>query len=190
MAKKYFWRYLMNSENVLSNLVSGRFYDEDDATAEIHDGAVVVIGDLEDHAVYANIKDLDTHKITAPTAVTDKVAIVDLVNVSEGKIMGELYREGIKTAGLTVSAGIPVRVRRLVEGDKFFLASGNFTGEVTVGEYAIPTADSTLWTPASEKTANACGIKILMEKPLVEGAVNTDTLYFCIVEQVGTGITA
>ena len=61
---------------------------------------------------------------------------------------------------------------------------------VVVGEYAIPTADSTLWTPASEMTANACGIKILMEQPLVEGAVNTDTKYFCMVEQVGTGITA
>ena len=32
------------------------------------------------------------------------------------------------------------------------------------------TYDSTLWTPASEMTANACGIKILMEQPLVEGA--------------------
>lgn len=190
MAKKYFWRYLMSSENVLTQLVSGRYYDENDALAEIHDGALVVIGDLEDHAIYSNIKDLDTHKITMPKAVTDKVAIVDLVNVSEGKIQGELYREGIKTVGLTVSAGIPVRVRRLVEGDKFYLATGNFTSDVTVGEYAIPTADSTLWTPASELTANACGIKILMEQPLVEGAVNTDTKYFCMVEQVGTGITA
>lgn len=190
MAKKYFWRYLMNSESVLSNLVSGRFYGENDAPAEIHDGAVVVIGDLEDHALYSNVKDLDTHKITAPVAVTDKVAIVDLVNVSEGKIMGELYREGIKTVGLTVSAGIPVRVRRLVEGDKFFLASGNFEGDVVVGEYAVPTAGSTLWTPASEPVENACGLKILMDKPLVEGTVNTDTLYFCMVEQVGTGISA
>ena len=189
MAKKYFWRYLMSSETVLTQLVSGRYYDED-AVAEIHDGALVVIGDLEDHAVYANIKDLDTHKITKPKAITDKVAIVDLVNVSEGNIQGELYREGFKTAGLTVSAGIPVRVRRLVEGDKFYLASGNFTGEVTVGKYAIPTANSTLWTPASELTKNACGIKILMAQPLVEGAVNTDTKYFCMVEQVGTGIGA
>ena len=189
MAKKYFWRYLMSSENVLTQLVSGRYY-EDGAPAEIHDGALVVIGDLEDHAIYANIKDLDTHKITKPTAVTDKVAIVDLVNVSEGKIQGELYREGMKTAGLTVSAGIPVRVRRLVEGDKFYLATGNFVGDVVVGEYAIPTADSTLWTPASELVKDACGIKVLMEQPLVEGAVNTDTKYFCVVEQVGTGITA
>ena len=189
MAKKYFWRYLMSSENVLTQLVSGRYY-ENDVPAEIHDGALVVIGDLEDHAVYANMKDLDTHKITKPTAVTDKVAIVDLVNVSEGRIHDELYREGMKTVGMTVSAGIPVRVRKLVEGDKFYLATGNFTSSVVVGEYAIPTADSTLWTPASEMTANACGIKILMEQPLVEGAVNTDTKYFCMVEQVGTGITA
>ena len=190
MAKKYFWRYLMSSENVLTQLVSGRYYDENDALAEIHDGALVVIGDLEDHAIYSNIKDLDTHKITMPKAVTDKVAIVDLVNVSEGKIQGELYREGIKTVGLTVSAGIPVRVRRLVEGDKFYLATGYFSSDVTGGKSAIPTANSTLWTPASELTANACGIKILMEQPLVEGAVNTDTKYFCMVEQVGTGITA
>ena len=50
MAKKIFWKNRMASEDVGSLLVSGRFYDGSNQTAEIHDGALVVIGNLEPHA--------------------------------------------------------------------------------------------------------------------------------------------
>ena len=111
MAKKYFWKHLMSSDYDGSKLVKGRFY-ADAAPAEVHDGAIVVVGGLEDHAVYTGMKDLDTRKITAPTAVTDSVAIVDLVNVSEGHIMGELYREGtmlLPSARIKANGSSPAR---------------------------------------------------------------------------------
>ena len=182
MAKKYFSKHLMSSEFDGSKLVKGRFYDKD-AVAEIHDGALVVIGDLEDHAVYAGLKDLDTRAIKAPTAITDKVAIVDISNVSEGEIMGVRYREGIKTVGLTAEAGKVVRVRKLAEGDSFYLASGNFVGAPEAGKYAIPTANSTLFTIAETPTAGALAVKIELALPLTEGTVNTDTKYLCTVVQ-------
>lgn len=184
MAKKYFWKYVMDSEDSLTKLVSGKFVDEEGEEQSIHDGALVVIGDLCDHSVYSNIKDLDLHKITTPAADTDKVAIVDIVTVANGDIAGQNYREGINTVGLEAPAGLPVRVRRLSVGDKFFLASGNFASDPTIGEYAIPTADSTLFTPATSVAAGKTTIKILDSMPLVEGTVDTDTKYFCMVEQI------
>ena len=37
MAKKLFWKNQMLSEDVNSYLVSGKYYDEKDEAAEIHD---------------------------------------------------------------------------------------------------------------------------------------------------------
>lgn len=183
MAKKYFYKHLMTSEFDGSKLIKGRFYDEN-GTAEVHDGAVVTIGDLETHSIYTGLKDLDVRKIMAPKAVTDKVAIVDLVNVSEGDIMGNRYREGIKTVGLTVEAGGVVRVRKLEEGDSFYLASGNFIGDVAEGKFAMPTANDTLFTIAEEATEGATALKVEVALPLTEGTVNTDTKYLCTVTQL------
>lgn len=177
---RMFQKNLMASEDVQSFLGSGVFYDGG-STAAIHDGAAVVIGDLEDHAVYSGIKDINVRKITAPSAATDVVAIVDYTNRSEGDIMGNTYREGVQTAGLEAPAGKVVRYRILAKHDSFYLATGNFVGVPAEGKYAIPTANSTLWTVAEEATTDGVCLKIETKKPLTEGTVNTDTLYFCTV---------
>ena len=177
---KIFQKNLMASEDIQSFLGTGVFYNGDEL-AEIHDGAAVVIGDIEAHSVYNNLKDVNVRKITAPTSVTDKVAIVDYVNRSEGEIMGNLYREGYQTAGLVAPAGKQVRYRILKEQDSFYLGTDNFEGTPVVGKYAIPTVDSTLWTITDEKATEGVCLKIETTKPLTEGAVNTDTLYFCTV---------
>ena len=49
------------------------------------------------------------------------------------------------------------------------------------GKYAIPTADSTLWTITDAIAEEGPCLKIETTKALTEGAVNTDTLYFCTV---------
>ena len=127
---RMFQKNLMASEDVQSFLGSGVFYDGGN-TAAIHDGAAVVIGDLEDHAVYSGIKDINVRKITASSAATDVVAIVDYTNRSEGDIMGNTYREGVQTAGLEAPAGKVVRYRILAKHDSFYLATGNFVGQFT-----------------------------------------------------------
>lgn len=183
MPKKWFYKHLLSSEYDGSLLVKGRFY-EDEKIAKIHDGAVVSIGDLEAHSVYSAVKDLDVRKITAPVSISDEIGIVDLVNVSEGRIGDNIYREGIKTIGLTVDAGIPVRVRRLNKGDSFYEAKGNFIGEVQEGKFAIPTKGDTRWTIVDNATVGTTAIKIDFVLPLVEGTVVTDDKILCTVTQI------
>lgn len=91
---KLFQKIQMASEDVKSYLHTGVFYDTGDDLAPVDDGACVVVGDLEDHDTYANVKDLNARKIKAPAATTDKVAIVDYVGVSQADVMGVVYRIG------------------------------------------------------------------------------------------------
>jgi len=177
---KQFSHYKMSSEYDGSKLISGFFYSDENAT-EIADGSIVVVGDLINHNVFGTMKDMDNRKITAPTANTDSVAVVDYVGVAEGTIAGNLYRQGIKTAGLTCPANRPTRVRVLSVGDTFYTASGNFASAPTEGQYAIPTANGTVWTPVTSAATDKVCIKIEASKPLTQGQVNADTLYFCRV---------
>ena len=184
MAKKLFWKNQMASEDVNSLLISGRFYDDSDAIAEVHDGAIVVVGDLEEHALYAGVKDLNVRKITAPESETDAIAIVDIVNVSEGKIKGVVYREGIKTTDMTQTAGVPVRVRVLKKFDSFNIGAGNVDGTPVVGEYLVPVAGSTLLAPSATKVENVTCFKVEAKLPLTEGVIDTDSKYLCTAVSV------
>lgn len=175
-----FQKNLMASEDVQVLLGSGVFYAEGEK-APIHDGALVEVGDIEAHSIYANLKDVNIRKITAPTAETKNYAIVDYVNRSEGEIQGVTYREGIKTAGLTAPAGKQVRYRVFDKHDTFYLGTDNFIGTPAVGKYAVPTAGDTLWTITDAIAEEGPCLKIETTKALTEGAVNTDTLYFCTV---------
>ena len=177
---KQFSHYKMSSEYDGSKLVSGYFY-ADDAQAAVEDGTLVVVGDVVDHSVFTGMYDFDNRKVTLPEATTDRVAVVDYVGVSEGMIGGNLYREGIKTAGLTCPAGRPTRVRVLEVGDTFFTASGNFDTTPSKGKFAIPTANSGVWTVVNEASDTETCIKIEGSKPLTQGTVDADTLYFCTV---------
>lgn len=184
MAKKLFWKNQMASEDVNSYLVSGRFYDDSDKLAEIHDGAIVVIGDLEDHALYEGVKDLNVRKITAPENSTDAIAIVDIANVSEGEIKGVTYREGIKTTDMTQTAGVPVRVRIIKKIDSFNIGAGNIDGEPVVGEYLVPKAGSTLLAPSATKVEGTTCFKVEAKLPLTEGVIDTDFKYLCTAVSV------
>lgn len=178
---KQFSHYKMTSEYDGSKLVSGVFY-ADDAVAAVEDGTIVEIGDVVNHSVFAGMKDFDNRKVTLPTANSTRLGVVDYVGVSEGMIAGNLYREGIKTAGLTCPAGRPTRVRVLEVGDTFFTASGNFDVSVVPepGKYAAPTTGG-LWLASAEAAESGLCIKIEGTKPLTQGTTDVDTLYFCTV---------
>lgn len=177
---KIFQKNLMASEDVQALLGTGVFYDGE-VTAEIHDGALVTVGDIEGHSIYANLKDVNVRKITAPKAEDNNYAIVDYVNRSEGEIMGVTYREGVKTAGLVAPAGKQVRYRFFKKNDSFYLGTDNFAGAPAVGKFAIPTEGDTVWTITDQKATEGPCLKIETSKALTEGAVDTDTLYFCTV---------
>lgn len=180
---KIFQKNLMASEDVKAYLGTGVFY-KGAKQESIHDGAIVVVGDLEDHSVYAGIKDVNVRKLTAPAAATDKVVIVDYVGVSNGEIMGNTYREGVKTAGLTAPKGERVRYRVPQVGDTFYLGTGNFDKAPTIGQFAGVTATDTILTVEESAPVSGFGVKIEDKKTLTEGTVDTDTLYFCRVVSI------
>ena len=173
----------MASEDVGSLLVHGRFYDNTDKAAEIFDGAVVTIGDFEDHAIYEGIKDLNVRKIKFAAADTDSVAIVDIAERSHGDIMGVEYREGVKTAGMTQVAGVPVRVRQLMKLDSFNIGSANINGAdaIVKGDILIPEAGTGLWVKEAAESTGKTRIKVEDIKALTEGTVDTDKKYLCTV---------
>ena len=172
----------MASEDVKSYLHTGVFYDND-VQAPVADGACVVVGDLEDHDTYKNMKDINARKITAPKAQTDKVSIVDYVGVSQANVMGVTYRIGDKTAGLGALAGERVRVRDLKSIDEFWLSTGCFKGTPEAGKYAVPTANDTLWSVVDSPVEGAVNLKIETSKTLITGMVNdADMLFYCTVQ--------
>lgn len=176
MAKNFF-ASCMASEDVRSLKYTGVFF-ANNAEAEIHDGALVVKGDMMDHDVYAGLKDPNKYKIAAPAAATDPVDVVDYVDRSHGEIMGVNYREGIKTFGLVAPAGTPVRVRHPQKHDTAYFAADNFASAPTEGKFAVATAGSTLWTPANAIDTTKTCIKIEFAKPVTEGMIETGKEYF------------
>ena len=181
-----FFHGLMASDSVKADLRSIKF-QKDGAYAEIHDGALVKLGELAPNAVYgAQNKDYNTYLATAPTADTDKVAIVDLSEVSQGTIAGNVYKIGIKQVGLKCAAGYPARVRFLKEHDMFWISGDCFTGDPVKGQYAVPTANDTHFTPAAVAAQDKLCVKIQEVKDFTVGAGvagqgRTGKLYLCEV---------
>lgn len=171
---KLFEKILMASEDVKSYLVSGR----DDANTHF-DGEVVAIGDLVNHEVYANLKDMDTRAISTYTG-SGRYGIVDYVGVEEGNIMGNRVRWGIKTAGLEVPVAQETRVRVPQLGDEFYWGDENFSAAPAAGKYAVYDANG-LMKPADTAATSGLCVKIEYATNKITGAVNNGKKYFCTV---------
>ena len=180
---KIFQKALMASEDVKSLLVSGKYYVDTTAT-EIEDGSVVAIGGLLDNTAYTSRKDHNLRKVTAPAATTDEIGFVDLAEISQGDIMGNTYKIGYKTAGLKAPAGVPVRVRRVAEGDTFYLGKENFDKEPAIGEVGLVAVGATTLKVATD-AASYEGIYVVVEdiESLTQGTVAGDHIYFCRVKR-------
>lgn len=155
---------LMASESVQSYLTSIK-YQKDGEYAEIHDGALVVRGELAPNDPYnvsgvTDMKDDNVYIATAPAALTDEVVIVDLAEVSQGVIAGNTYKIGIKLVGLVCEAGYPARARIPMKHDKYWLSGDCFESAPTVGQYATATVGSTLHTPAAAAATEGYCVKI------------------------------
>ena len=184
---KVFSKGLMASEDVQSFVKSAKFY-ADDEYAQIHDGAFVVLGDLDLDGVYgATSVDDNVYKAEAPTAVTDSVWIVDIADISQGIIAGNNYKIGNKLVDLQARPGFAVRVRRPMLGDMFWIGEGCFTAAPGENGYAVLTANDTVLTPAANGDAEGFTVKIQATKDLVVGqTVNKsgdgyEQLYLCEV---------
>lgn len=186
MAIKVFACAEMASEDVQSYCVSAKFY-ADGAYAKIHDGALVVLGDLDTNDAYGT-PDYNVYKATEPTVVTDDVVIVDLGGINEATVQGNIMKIGNKLVDLEAGEGIAVRCRRLMKGDRMWMGRGLFTAAPTVGQFAGTTANNTLFTPSQEAPAAGLKLKVLASKGLTVGQsayaedAGYEQLYLCEVK--------
>ena len=171
----------MMSEDVQSYVISCQ-YQEGSKDAPIADGSFVKLGELKPDKTYSEEgdKDYNVYLASAPTAVTDKVVVIDYPGVSEGTISGNSYRIGVKLFDLVAPAGRPVRARRLALGDRFWLGEGNFTGAVGSNGFATLTANDVRLTPASAAGDNFA-VKIHLGKDFNYGQSASGKLYLCEV---------
>ena len=186
MAIKVFTCAEMASEDVQSYCVSAKFY-ADDAYAKIHDGALVVLGDLDTNDAYGT-PDYNVYKAKAPEAAGDDVVIVDLGGINEATVQGNIMKIGNKLVDLEAGEGIAVRCRRLMKGDRMWLGRGLFNAAPTVGQYAGAVANSTLFAPSQAAPVAGLKVKILASKGLTVGqsayadGAGYEQLYLCEVK--------
>lgn len=186
MNKNFFQPVRMESQFVDTKLQSV-FFMNDGEKAEIFDGAVVKLGDFAAEDVYSasytraagttkTILDLNAREATYLAAATDaEVGVIDLATVATADGMGNTYRLGGKTIGLTAEAGIPVRFRKLVVDDVFVIGEDN-TETLTVGEYAVPGTDGK-WDAAASAPQSGMYCKVIDKYNVTQG-VNADTIAY------------
>lgn len=182
-----FYKGLMASEDIQSYVGSCKF-QSGGVDAIVKDGALVTLGGLAKNKAYGNTAlDYNVYVATAPAADTDPVVIVDLSEVSQGVIAGNNYKIGTKLVGLQCKAGFPARYRILAKHDRFWIAGDCFNADPTVGQYAIPTAGTTYFTPSvSDASATKFCVKIQDSRDFTVGAGlagsgRTGKLYLCEV---------
>ena len=174
----------MMSEDVQSYVISCQ-YQEGSKDAPIADGSFVKLGELKPDKTCSEEgdKDYNVYLASAPTAVTDKVVVVDYPGVSEGAISGNSYRLGVKLFDLVAPAGRPVRARRLALGDRFWLGEENFSNSVVVGNIAGLEANKTTLkdSGSQEITEGQLNVKIHLGKDFNYGQSASGKLYLCEV---------
>lgn len=171
----------MMSEDVQSYVISCQ-YQAAGVDASIEDGSFVKLGELKEDKTYVETgdKDYNVYLASMPTALTDKVVVIDYPGVSEGTISGNSYRIGVKLFDLVAPAGRPVRARRLALGDRFWLGEGNFTGAIGDNGFATLTANDVRLTPAGAAGDNFA-VKIHLGKDFNYGQSASGKLYLCEV---------
>lgn len=174
--------FVMKEGKMASNTLDSMLTNGVSDSLAIKDGDLVVLGDIVANDLYTT-NEYDTYKAAYPTApTTDEVAIVDYAGISEGPIVGNVYKIGNKLFNLTVPTGTKFRVRRLALHDKYWLGEDNFATAPTVGQYAIATNGSGVHTPNASIADSGYCVKILASKGFTAG-MTTDSkqIYLCEV---------
>lgn len=193
---KFFQPVRMESQFVDSKL-HGVIFQASSANAAVDDGALVVLGDFINEPVYTaaytranggtatNVIDINTRYATAPTAASGnkELCIIDLAEVPTATNGDLVYRIGVRTIGLTNAAGRVSRARKLVVDDVFKIEEDNCSGALTVGQYAVPTANSTIFTASADGTEVTAGIyfKVVNKETLSQGVNGNVTAYTLLV---------
>lgn len=117
-----------------SQLLSGRFYDGNDAPAAIENGSVAVVGALETRTVNGEtITEREIYKLTAPAGTED---LEDVVLVASPEVVYG-YKTHYNLDEFTNEAGSAVRAYYLHQFDGFSLTADGFDGTPAKGKYVV-----------------------------------------------------
>lgn len=195
MPTKFFQPVRMESQFVDSKL-HGVIYQASSANAAVNDGALVVLGGFVNEPVYSsaftrangstlNVLDFNTRYATAPTAASgnENLCVIDLAEVPTATNGDLVYRIGVRTIGLTNAAGNVSRARKLVVDDVFKISEDNCSGALTVGQYAVPTANDTIFTASADGTEVTAGIyfQVINKETISQGVTGNVTAYTLLV---------
>ena len=195
MPTKFFQPVRMESQFVDSKL-HGVIYQASSANAAVDDGALVVLGGFVNEPVYSsaftrangstlNVLDFNTRYATAPTAASgnENLCVIDLAEVPTATNGDLVYRIGVRTIGRTNAAGNVSRARKLVVDDVFKISEDNCSGALTVGQYAVPTANSTIFTASADGTEVTAGIyfQVINKETISQGVTGNVTAYTLLV---------
>jgi hypothetical protein len=179
MSNYFFQKRIMASENVVAYERSVLYYVSATPT-EITQGALLKLTDRAT-SVFGT-SDLTTYKAIKPAADTDPIYIADILETPYATLGSNNYRVGVELSNLRAPANTPIRVRKPKLDDVYIIGADNFASAPTVGEWAIPTAGSVLYTPSgSEITTKHC---VLIEEVITVGFGVSTTISAYVVRVV------
>lgn len=188
---RFFQKVNMESEDVNAKMRSG-IYQVGSTNTAVSSGAFVTVTGLADNTTYASsgVKDLNKLIVKAPvTATTAKgIYVTDIVKVTDGTIAGNVYREGVKTIGLSAIAGESVALRNVNNyTDQFLLGDENFVGGIAgvgTNSFAVLTNGSVDLTPSATIPATGFTVAIDQKMTVSQGITGNVTAYLCRVVQL------
>lgn len=188
MSKKFLQPIRMQSQYVDTTLQSVIFQTVN-TNAVVDDGTICSLGAFIKEPVYLSAytragsaalapTDLNTRNAVVPAAATAVgVGVIDIAGVSNATGMGNTYRIGSKTIGLSNAPGVPTRFRTLVVNDNFWTGEENATAPLVVGEFAVLAtgANAGKWVPASvAPTTPGCYCQVI-DKTVISQGVDGNT---------------
>jgi hypothetical protein len=178
MANYFFQKEIMQSTDNRSLLQTVKYYVSATPTV-ITNGALVNVTDPSTNIWGTN--DLNCYKCIAPAADTDAIHIVDLLETPYVTSGTKTYRIGEEIHSLTAPAEFPVRSRKPKLDDRFLVGEDLFASTPTVGQFAIPTAGATTYTPSASIVTTKFCVKIIEEVTVGLGVEGSLTAYRCRV---------
>ena len=182
---RFFQKVNMKSETTKSMNRSGIYVVGSTPTA-VSSGAICVPTGLAPSVYGAGLVDFNKFTFATEATLTAgiPVFVADIVKVSEAVGMGNTYRIGAKTIGLSAAAGEVVAWRELGHTDQFYLGAENFVTAPTVGQFAKRTVSSVDYTPSATLGATGFHIKIDAQEIFSEGSTASTPVYLCRVVQL------
>jgi hypothetical protein len=180
MANYFFQKEIMASTDVRSYLQPIK-YEVSATPTVVTNGALVTVTDPCTNIWGTN--DLNCYKATAPAADTDPIHIVDLLETPylENTAGTKMYRVGEEIISLQAPADFPVRSKKPKLDDRFLVGADLFASAPTVGQYAIPTAGATTYTPSATKVTTKFCVKIVESVTKGYGVEGSIVVYRCRV---------